>query len=196
MKVVGLTGGIASGKSTVTKYLRSRGVPVFDADASATEAVAVGSRCLEEIREQFGPAVLNADGSLNRRAMAAIVFADRKELARLEKIIHGHILEDMRNFIATHGKERLVVLDAAILLEKGWQAMTDEVWLVVLDEERQVQRAMERSGMTADEVRARIRAQMPVEEKKKYAAVILDNNGTHEELEQQVERQLAALPDA
>lgn len=193
MTVIGLTGGIASGKSTVSAYLKEKGIPVFDADATAWEVEKPGQPCLKQLVEAFGKDVLTAEGELDRSHMAQLAFHDPRVLQQLNDIVHKAVEEKRDAFLQAHAKDSLVVLDAPLLLECGWEKKTNTVWLVDIDPEEQIRRAMKRSGMTRQEVVDRINRQMPLAEKRKKADVIIDNSGTLEELYQQVEKALKGL---
>lgn len=188
VKIIGLTGGIGSGKTSVASKLRALGAPVFDADEAAKNAVLPGTDGFRRVVENFGSHIVDADGKLNRAALAEIVFNDKKSLKRLEEIIHAYVWQEAHQFLNECQKagEPAAILDIPLLIEGGWHCKVDEVWLVVLPVEKQIVRTMERSGMTSEEVKARIAAQMPLEEKKKYATLIIDNSGTWEETEKQV----------
>ncbi len=193
MKIIGVTGGIASGKSTVTAYLRKQNIPVFDADASAHEAVLPGALCLAQLQAAFGREVLTDTGALNRKAMAALAFSDREVLKKLESIIHSYVWQQAEKFIAEHKNAKIVVLDVPLLIESAWHKKVDYVWLVAISEEEQVKRALARDTITEKEVRARIKRQMPLNEKRKYATIIFDNTGSVEQLEQQVAAALRTI---
>lgn len=193
MTVIGLTGGIASGKSTVSAYLKRKGIPIFDADGAAWEVEKAGSPCLEKLVRSFGTEILTPTGELDRKKMAARAFHDPAVLRQLNTIVHKAIAEKRDAFLEAHRHDPVVVLDAPLLLECGWEKTADTVWLVYLPEEEQIRRAMLRSGMNREEVKERIKKQLSLEEKKKRAQVILDNSGTLEELYAQVERALADL---
>ena len=188
MKIIGLTGGIGSGKTSVAAKLRALGARVFDADEAAKNAVLPGTEGFFKVVESFGPQIVDADGKLNRMALAEIVFNDKESLKRLEEIIHSYVWQETDKFLnaCREAGERAVILDIPLLIECGWHQKVDEVWLVVLPVEKQIMRTMKRSGMTAEAVQARIAAQMPLEEKKKYATLIIDNSGSWEETEKQV----------
>ena len=186
MKIIGVTGGIASGKSTVTAYLRKQNIPVFDADASAHDAVRLGSPCLAKIHEIFGDEILMKTGELDRKALSALVFSNKEALKKLENIIHGYVWAKAQEFIAAQKKEKIIVLDVPLLIECGWYTSVDAVWLIKISEEEQIKRAIKRNNITEGEVRARIKAQMPFSEKQKYATTILDNSGSISSLEKQV----------
>ena len=141
-----------------------------------------------KVVETFGPQIVDADGTLNRTALAEIVFNDKAALKRLEEIIHHYVWQETDKFLSEcqQSGQHAAVLDIPLLIECGWHQKVDEVWLVVLPVEKQIMRTMKRSGMTAEAVQARIAAQMPLEEKKKYATLIIDNSGAWEETEKQV----------
>ena len=188
MKIIGLTGGIGSGKTSVAAKLRALGARVFDADEAAKKAVLTGTEGFLKVVETFGPQIVDADGKLNRMALAEIVFNDKESLKRLEEIIHSYVWQETDKFLnaCREAGERAVILDIPLLIECGWHQKVDEVWLVVLPVEKQIMRTMKRSGMTAEAVQARIAAQMPLDEKKKYATLVIDNSGAWEETEKQV----------
>ena len=188
MKIIGLTGGIGSGKTSVAAKLRALGARVFDADEAAKNAVLPGTEGFFKVVESFGPQIVDADGKLNRMALAEIVFNDKESLKRLEEIIHSYVWQETDKFLKAcqQSGERAAILDIPLLIECGWHQKVDEVWLVVLPVEKQIMRTMERSGMTAEAVRARIDAQMSIDEKKKHATLIIDNSGAWKETEKQV----------
>ncbi len=195
MKVVGLTGGIASGKSTVAKYLRKQGVTVFDADAVAREALSQGTDAWQQVVELFGSDILEDNGSIDRKKLAAIVFEDKSKLRQLEQVLHGYVWQQVENFVENSQiqGQSWVVLDVPLLIECNWHTRVDEVWVVSLEPEEQVRRALARDDIQEQDVRARIKAQLPLQEKEKYADIILNNRGTQEALLAQVERQLERI---
>ena len=195
MITIGLTGGIASGKSTVSAELRQLGVPVFDADAEAHLAVAKGSEGLAQVAAAFGSEYLTEAGELNRTKMAERIFHDKEALHIMEGIIHKIVWQQAEAFMTANRQKntKVVVLDVPLLIECGWHKQVDSVWLVAVTRRQQVERAMLRSGMTESEVEARIEAQMSLAEKKKYADVVLDNSGTQENTMLAVHRELAKL---
>ncbi len=196
MITIGLTGGIASGKSTVSAELRRLGVPIFDADAEAKLAVAKGSEGLAQVGALLGAEYIAPDGELDRAKVAERIFRDKEALKGVEAIIHKIVWGRAEEFLAQCKKDavRAAVLDVPLLIECGWYKQVDSVWLVAVSRRQQIERAMKRSGMTEAEVEARIAAQMSLAEKKKYADVVIDNSGTQEETMQAVRRQLKALP--
>lgn len=195
MITIGLTGGIASGKSTVSAELRRLGLPIFDADAEAKLAVAKGSEGLAQVITALGSEYLTAKGELNRAKVAERVFHDKEALKTIEAIIHKIVWARAEQFMQENrsAEKRLAVLDVPLLIECGWHKLVDSVWLVAVSRKQQIERAMLRSGMTADEVEARIAAQMSLAEKKKYADIVLDNSGTLEETLAAVHKELAQL---
>lgn len=188
MKIIGLTGGIGSGKTSVASKLRALGARVFDADEVAKNAVLPGTEGFRKVIEIFGTRIVDAEGKLDRTVLAEIVFNDKESLKTLEEIIHGYVWQETDKFLieCRQAGERAVILDVPLLIECGWYKKVDEVWLVALPVEKQIMRTMERSGMTAEAVQARIAAQMSLDEKKKYATLIIDNSETWEETEKQV----------
>ena len=195
MKIIGLTGGIASGKSTVATELRKQNVPVFDADEVSRNAVAKGSKGLALVAEAFGEEYLTSDGEMDRAKISQLVFSDKEALKTLEGILHKIVWDEAEAFLAEarEQKAKLVVLDVPLLIETKWHERVDLVWLVAVSKEQQIKRAMIRSGMTEEEVKARIAAQMSLEDKKKFADVVLDNSGALEETLEQVHKELGKL---
>jgi len=191
--VIGLTGGIASGKSTVSNMLSKLGAVVLDADLIAKEVTSPGSSGLQKLVDAFGKEILLPDGSLNRKKLAEIVFHDKDALRLLNSIVHPlvlqrivTILDNLKRRAEEDGATKIVVLDAPLLLEVGAEKLADEVWVVSVDLECQVRRLMRREGFTREEAFSRINAQMPLSEKKRYADEVIDNNGTPEETEKRV----------
>lgn len=195
MITIGLTGGIASGKSTVSKELRKLNIPIFDADEVSRNAVAKGSKGLAMVVEAFGQEYLTEEGELNRPKVSELVFANKEALHTLEHIIHKIVWDAAEEFLENCETKAVsvAVLDVPLLIECGWHTKVDKVWLVAITLQQQIERAMLRSGMTEAEVTARIKAQMSLEEKKKHADVVIDNSGALENTLQQVHRELAKL---
>ncbi|MEB3100508.1 dephospho-CoA kinase [Ferviditalea candida] len=187
---IGLTGGIATGKSTVSKMLVDKGAILIDADQVAREVVLPGSAVLDKVYERFGQAIRNADGSLDRKKLGDIVFADRKARKDLEALLHPAIREIMKERMSRaelEHPESLVVADIPLLFESGLQHLYDEVLLVYVPEEIQIRRLMARDGIDEEQATLRIRAQMPIEDKKKMADIVIDNSGTPESTRNQID---------
>jgi dephospho-CoA kinase len=192
MHLFGLTGGIASGKSTVAARFRARGLPVVDADQLAREVVQPGGSAAAEIRAAFGDAVFAADGTLDRKAMAAVVFHDPEKRARLNAITHPKIAV-MSAQCASELKARgepLACYEAALLVENGLAAAFSPLIVVACPEAAQVARVRARDGLSEAEALARIRAQMPLEAKVKLASFVIDNDGTLAHLIDQADKAL------
>lgn len=183
---IGLTGGIGSGKSTVSRLLADHGAVIVDADAIAREVVEPGTPGLAAVVEAFGPSVLAADGSLERAALAAVVFADPEARRRLDAIVHPLVRARAGELAAAAPPDAVVVHDVPLLVETGQAAAYDLVLVVEADPETRVARLVQR-GLTADDARARMAAQATDEQRRAVADVVLDNSGTPEHLAAQVE---------
>lgn len=190
MRVIGLTGGIASGKTSVANLLERLGAPVIDADQLAREVVQPGERALAQIAESFGNGVLNADGSLNRAALGEVVFADPEKRRKLESITHPAIKERAEEKLARlkAAGVRTAFYVAPLLIEAGITQRVHEVWVVYLDHETQLARLMARDGLSREAALSRIASQMPMEEKRRLGRVVIDNRGSREDLEAEVLR--------
>ena len=189
MKIIGLTGGIACGKSTVSAELRARGAAIIDADALAHELSQPHQPIYNAYVERFGSEIVAADGTLDRAAIARRVFADPAVRAEVEAIAHPIIRRaaEERLRAARDENKRAAVLDVPLLFEAGWDALADETWVVALPREEQLARLLARDkAMDAGEARARIAAQMPLAEKCARADVVIDNSGTVEEIREYI----------
>jgi dephospho-CoA kinase len=186
--ILGVTGGIASGKSTVTKIFRSLGAAVVSADELAREAVRPGGETLRLLVERFGAGILLPDGTLDRKTLAARIFADPRQREDLNRITHPAVaalsVERLAQLVARG--EPLIVYEAPLLFEAGAERRVDAVLVVRIDPLLQLQRLMERDGIDEKEARDRIAAQMPQEEKVARADYVIDNSGSPEETEAQV----------
>lgn len=194
--LVGLTGGIATGKSTVTEIFRRLGCVIIDADVLAREVVEPGEPALTRIVEAFGRGVLRPDGTLDRKALGAIVFGDADKRRRLEAITHPEIrarLDQRLAELAAQGFEGIVVFDAPVMIESGNYRTMDRLVVVVTDEATQAARLIARDGLTREEAARRITSQMPVAEKAKLADYVIDNRGDRAATEEQTRRVHAAL---
>ncbi|TYO94502.1 dephospho-CoA kinase [Desulfallas thermosapovorans] len=191
MLVVGLTGNIGSGKSSVARFLKEMGARVIDTDQVARDVVAPGTPALNQIIKHFGTGILNADGTLDRPKMARIVFNDPEALKRLNSIVHPAIRAEILKDIADYKTKRdapLLVIEAPLLIETGMNNIVDQVWLVTVDAKTQIQRVMKRDNATAEQVTRRLAAQMPQEDKLPYAHRVIDNSGTPGETLQQLQQ--------
>ena len=180
MKIIGLTGGIASGKSTVSAYLRKKGASIIDADAIAHELLEPGKTLYEAYRQHFGEKILLPDGKLNRRAIGQQVFSDPVEREWIGAAAHPLIKQEICQWVKQYRAEKksLIVLDVPLLFESGWDKMAEKVCLVYVEEKIQLERLMKRNGYGREEAEARIAAQMSLEEKKKRADCLIDNSGS------------------
>lgn len=179
---VGLTGGVASGKSTVSEILRELGAVVVDADVLAREVVMAGTPGLREVVAEFGPEVLTADGELDRAAVARVVFADDDARRRLEAIIHPLVRAAAAEVAAAAAPGALVVHDVPLLVETGQAGAYDAVVVVDVPPDVQVERMMRERGMTRPDAEARIRAQAGRDKRLAVATHVIDNTGTLDEL--------------
>ena len=187
MLLVGLTGGIGSGKSTVADLLAQRGAVILDADAFARDAVRAGTDALDAVVRRFGEDVLGPEGELDRARLASIVFADREALDDLEAIIHPEVRRMIADGIQSHlDTDDVVVLVNPLLIEMGTHRDCDVVVVVSALPETQVARSVAR-GMDEADARARLGAQLPLDERARAADVLLDNEGSIEELEDEVD---------
>jgi dephospho-CoA kinase len=186
MKRVGLTGGVASGKSTVSAILDELGAVIIDADALAREVVAPGTDGLREVVEAFGRDVLTEDGALDRPAMGTIVFADAEKRRVLEGIIHPRVRERGAEIEASAGPDDVVVHDIPLLAETGQAEGFDAVIVVDVPTQTQVERMVDLRGMTREDAEARVAAQATREERLKIATHVVDNTGTVEDLRRRV----------
>lgn len=185
---VGLTGGIASGKSTVSAILAELGAVVIDADALAREVVAKGTPGLDAVVAEFGEGLLTPEGELDRPAMAALVFNDEAARRRLEAIVHPLVFERVVELEAAAGPDDLVVHDIPLLTESGRASTFDAVVVVDVPVETAVRRVVEQRGGTEEDARARIAAQATREERRGVATHVIENTGSREDLRAAVER--------
>lgn len=193
--VIGLTGGIASGKSAVTAMLAEHGALVIDADKVGHEAYAPGSDCYRAVVDAFGSDIVAADGEIDRKALGGKVFGNPAERKRLEGIVWPWMRTTMEERLAGHRADgvRVVVLEAAVLIEADWIPIVDQVWLVTVDPAIARERIIARNGLTAEQADQRIAAQLTNDERARHAHVIIDNSGTLDELRQRVDAAWSAL---
>ncbi len=194
--LVGLTGGIATGKSTVSAMFAHLGAKIVDADLLAREVVMPGQPALDEIVREFGPEVLQADGHLDRKRLGALVFNEPERRKRLEAITHPAIALRQQRILSVYEEEvfeGIVIWDAALLVETGGAKRMDKLVVVSTDHVTELARLIARDGMTEEEARGRIATQMPVAEKAKVADYVIDNGGSRAETERQVREVYAKL---
>jgi dephospho-CoA kinase len=187
---IGLTGGIATGKSTVARLLTERGAILIDLDRIAREVVEPGQPSLLRIAERFGQAILLEDGSLDRKKLGAVVFAEPAERKALEAIIHPAIRSVMKERMEYHegnSPDKLVVVDVPLLYESGLESYFQQIMVVYIPREEQLLRLLERDKLTDEEAQNRLQSQMDIEEKKRRADILINNSGSLAETEQQIE---------
>ena len=193
-RIIGLTGGIASGKSTVTSYLKEKGYPVIDADRVVHDLQAPGGELYRALVEHFGRDILLDTGDLNRPALAQRIFSSQKEIAWSNQV-QGEMIRKalVRERDRLAKIEDLFFMDIPLLIEQGYLDWFDQVWLVYVTEDTQLQRLMERNVLTEVQARDRLAAQMPLDEKKAFVDLVIDNNSTRDYLYQQIDRALEQI---
>jgi dephospho-CoA kinase len=193
---VGLTGGLASGKSYVGSVLASLGCHVIRADELGHQVLAPGGEAYAPTVAEFGPAILRADGTVDRKVLAAQVFSNPERLAVLNNIVHPAVFrleEEFLRSVESRDPHAIGVVEAAILIETGSYKRYDRLVLAVCTEEQQIERAMRRDGCTRADAEARLRRQMPLSEKRRYADYVIDTSGTKESAAEQTRRLHASL---
>ena len=192
MKIVGLTGGISSGKSTVSSYFKQLKIPVIDADEVARKVVEPNSQGVKEIRKAFGNDVFEEDGSLNRQKLGELVFSDVENRQKLDELLQPLIKIMILDEIEAYRQkgEKMIVLDLPLLFEKQYEKLCEEIIVVYVPKELQLERLMKRNQYTKQEALSRIDSQLSIEEKRKRATVLFDNQGTIQQLYHQVEQWL------
>ena len=190
MRVVGLTGGIASGKSTAATLLGELGAHVIDADVLGHQAYNPGTSAFQAVVKTFGEDIVADDGSIDRRALGGKVFGDEDALRRLTDIVWPEIRRlaelEISNINSTNSSA-VIVLEAAVLLEAGWEAIADESWVVVVDPEVAIERAMQRDGADRTAIEARVNSQLSNEERTAKAHLVIDNSEDKATLISQIE---------
>ena len=187
---IGLTGGIGTGKSTVSKLFKELGLPVLDADAISRKQLEIHGGCYDAAIALFGTGILRDDGSIDRKAVADIVFSDADKREALNGLIHPAVWKEMdneANHLERKNHRQPIIFDVPLLIESGWHQKMDLVVLVTCPQELVLKRVMERDGADRESVFARMNAQMPQEIKRQYAHMIIDNGGTLEDLTRQVD---------
>ena len=192
MKIVGLTGGISSGKSTVSSYLKQLKIPVIDADEVARKVVEPNSQGAREIRKTFGSDVFEEDGSLNRQKLGSLIFSNAENRQKLDDLLQPlikiMILDEIEEY--RQKGENMIVLDLPLLFEKQYEELCEDIIVVYIPKELQLERLMRRNQYTKQEALSRIDSQLSIEEKRKRATVLFDNQGTIQQLYRQVEQWL------
>jgi dephospho-CoA kinase len=190
LKVIGLTGGIATGKSTVSEILSKLGAEIIDADKVGHQIYLPNTEAWKDIIATFGKDILLPDKTVNRPKLGGIVFDDKAALKKLNHIVHPRMYKKFEEEIELKRKKNdnkgVVVLDAAILIEANWLSLVDQVWVVAANEDTVMDRLCSKKGFTKEHARSRMSSQLSNEERKKYADVIIENNGTMAEVEQRV----------
>ena len=190
MKVVGLTGGIGSGKSTVAQFLVELGAVVIDTDKIGHEALKPDTEVWHEVVATFGRQILTPDGNINRKKLGDIVFGNPESLLKLNRIMHPRIYERVKAQLEGYRQRGVdvVVLEAPLLLEASWTSLVDEVWVTVATESTVLRRLKERVGLSETDSLARLRSQLPVEKRVSHADVIINNDGDLHELKAKVKK--------
>ncbi|WP_032538999.1 dephospho-CoA kinase [Streptococcus mutans] len=193
-KIIGITGGIASGKSTITNYLRQKGYQVIDADQVVHDLQANGGRLYQALVNWLGTAILNEAGELNRPKLSQFIFSSPDNLVKssqLQNAIIRQELETRRDQLAK--TEAIFFMDIPLLIEQNYRDWFDEIWLIAVSPETQIKRLKQRNGYSQEEAQQRLASQMPLQAKKVYADQIIDNNKTVENTKMQVDSQLRRL---
>lgn len=194
MYLIGLTGGMGSGKSTVADCLRSNGIPVIDADVIAHK-IMNEENTLDKIHEIFGKNVFDKDGSLNKVKFSSVLFTNTVKRKKLNEFVHPKVWTEMMNETekyVTKGS-KVIFLDVPLLIESGWHTRVNETWLVKADYNERIERLRLRTNLSTEEIKKRIEIQMPESEKEEYADKIINNGGTIEETEKQVIEELQKI---
>jgi dephospho-CoA kinase len=193
--VIGLTGGISSGKSTVSTMIRKRGIRVIDADIISREVVEVGKPAYHQIVELFGEDILHDNDTINREKLGALIFGDEKKRNQLNRIVHPAVREEIFEQTKEEKEQnaKAVVLDIPLLFESKLTHLVDKTILVYVDEKTQLERLMKRNGFSKDEAMMRIRSQLPLKEKIILSDELINNNGSIEETEIQLHEILSKL---
>ena len=188
MKIIGLTGGIGSGKSMVAGFLVELGAVIIDADKVGHEAFKPGTEAWRDVVAAFGQGVVKPDGEIDRSKLGSMVFGDEESLVRLNQIMQPRIYDMVVARLEQYRQQGIavVVVDAPLLIEAGWVPLVDEVWVIVTSEDTVLSRVRERSGLSEPESLARIRSQMSNEERIKYADAVINNEGSLDELRDRV----------
>lgn len=187
MFVIGITGGIGTGKSTVAGIFAERGVRVLDADEISRKVTGHNGRALESIRALLGDKMIDSSGELNRKLVAGMVFSDRTKLDKLSAVIHRHVLDEIAEELEKEREKgtKVIILDVPIPVQKGFLDVCNQIWVISADEEMRLQR-LENRGMSRDDARRRMDMQMTREEYEELADIIIENNSDEEYLKEQI----------
>jgi len=189
MKIIGLTGGIGSGKSTVSKFLAHLGAVVIDADKVGHEVFKPGTKAWQEVVDVFGQGIISADGTIDRRKLGEIVFSNPGARAKLNQIMHPLIYEQVKSRMEEYGRKgvAIIIVEAPLLLEVGWKSLVDEVWVTSASEATVIKRLKEQKGLSETQSLARIRTQLTDEERIRQADVVIDTDCALDELKERIE---------
>ena len=194
--LIGLTGGISSGKSTVIQYIRYQGYPVIDADKLGHKVLEPGNSGYSKVVEKFGKGILNKDKTVNRLVLGGIVFSDPSKLKALNEISHPIIaemvLKEFKSIVSKDSKG-IVFLEAALLIEANWYNMCHHIWVVTLEAAEASRRLQKRDGLSESEARSRLESQLTAKERLAYADVVLHNDGSRKDLLTQTQLALEEL---
>jgi len=188
MKVIGLTGGIGSGKSTVSRFLAELGAVIVDADRVGHEALSTDSQVRRELLATFGWQVISPSGEVNRKKLGEIVFGNPESLSRLNQIMHPRMYDMVKAQLEEYRRQGVVVLEAPLLIEADWTSLVDEVWVTVASRSTVLRRLKEKLGLSEPEALVRIGCQLASEERVKHADVIIDTDCSLDELKAKVKR--------
>ncbi len=188
MKVIGLTGGIGSGKSTVSQFLAELGTVILNADEIGHEALKPDTEIWRQVVAAFGRQILTPDGNLDRKKLGDIVFGNPESLSRLNRIMHPRMYDMVKAQLEEYRRQGMgvVVLEAPLLLEAGWTSLVDEVWVTTASESTVLKRLEEQKGLSGEEALARIRSQLPSEERVRHANVVINTDCDLDELKSKV----------
>jgi len=198
MKVIGFTGGIGSGKTTITQCLADLGATIIDADKVGHQTFEPGTEIWHEVVKAFGESILAPDNSIDRKKLGPIVFADPEAISRLNRIMHPRMYAIMKERIAEHRRQgvNVVVIEAAVLIEAKWTPLADQVWVATAPESAVIDRLAKQRGMDREQTLSRIRSQLTSEERLKHADVVITNDGTLDDLKAKVIQLWKRLVDA
>ena len=186
--IIGLTGGIATGKSEASKIFKNMGCFIVDADKIAKELTVKGSPALQKIEESFGKDILTANGSLNRKKLAGLIFSDKGAKLQLERILHVYIIQKINEIVAEKYDQADIIIDAPLLFEVGLDRICDKVVVIYAKHSIQMERFIKRDKISRNEAEKRIAVQMPIEEKMLLANMVIDNSFSIDELEKNIKK--------